>query len=259
MVRWMVSHVPLPVLILLFVIVVPALTVGVQALVRRWAPKLRSGTHNDVAGFLLAIIGVLYAVVVAFVVVSLWDDYSSAKAQVGDEASALRDLVRDADAFGEPAAGQTKAAVVTYLEAAVNDDWAAMEQERESPGSEAALQDLYRQLQTVQPRSTAQEAFLNSAISHLDDATNARDKRLQLAAEDVPAVLWLALLMASMITIGFCLIFGMEDARLHYVMIVAVAMLIGVMLLQVVVLDFPYSGDVAVGPEPLAELLADLR
>jgi hypothetical protein len=36
-------------------------------------------------------------------------------------------------------------------------------------------------------------------------------------------------------------------------------MLIGVMLLQVVVLDFPYSGDVAVGPEPLAELLADLR
>src|SRR4051794_33953817 len=133
MVRWIVSNVPLGVLVLLFIVVFPAVAVGVQALVRRLAPGLRQGTHNEVAGFLLAVVGVLYAVVAGFVVVSLWEDYSEAQVEVGNEASALRDLARDADAFGEPEASEIRAKVVAYLEEAVADDWPAMEEERASP------------------------------------------------------------------------------------------------------------------------------
>src|ERR1044071_1075320 len=90
---------PIWLLFVLLVVVVPLLVTGIQVLVRRRWPHLAEGEHNDVAGYLIAIVGVIYAVLLAFVVVVTWQQFSQASNIVGQEASALRGLYRESVAF----------------------------------------------------------------------------------------------------------------------------------------------------------------
>jgi hypothetical protein len=84
----------------------PLLIVALPGLTHRGsgraaAPVHRAarGDHNDVAGFIIAVVGVIYAVLLAFVVIVGWENFSRAKGVVGQEASALRTVYRDSGAF----------------------------------------------------------------------------------------------------------------------------------------------------------------
>jgi hypothetical protein len=70
--------------------------------------------------------------------------------------------------------------------------------------------------------------------------------------------MWAAILFGSAVTLGFCLLFGLEDARLHYMMVAGVAAIIAINLFLVLVLDHPFSGDVSVGPDAFEHVLNDL-
>jgi hypothetical protein len=61
-------------------------------------PHLVEGDHNDVAGSIIAVVGVIYAVLLAFVVI-ITGENSVAEGVVGEEASALRSIYRESSAF----------------------------------------------------------------------------------------------------------------------------------------------------------------
>ena len=58
-------------------------------LVQRLVPPDRREEHNDVAGFIYAVLGVAYAVLLAFMLISVWEDYESAQTNVESEAHEL--------------------------------------------------------------------------------------------------------------------------------------------------------------------------
>ncbi|MDP1806747.1 MAG: hypothetical protein Q8K72_16330, partial [Acidimicrobiales bacterium] len=86
----------------LLVIGLPLVAVALQAMVRRAAPYIVKGEHNDVAGFLIAVVGVVYAVTLAFIVIVTWEGYRDARTVVPHEAGSLRSLYRDSQALPEP-------------------------------------------------------------------------------------------------------------------------------------------------------------
>jgi len=60
----------------------------VRRLIGHTVPKL----HNDISGFVFANLGVIYGVILAFVVIDVWEDYRDAEAiteQESTEAFAL--------------------------------------------------------------------------------------------------------------------------------------------------------------------------
>ena len=68
---------------ILLVVVLPALVVLEQVGLRRAWPALREGDHNEVAGFIIAVVGVIYAVLLGFVVIVSWENFSEAEHVVG--------------------------------------------------------------------------------------------------------------------------------------------------------------------------------
>jgi phosphotransferase system glucose/maltose/N-acetylglucosamine-specific IIC component len=72
---------------LLLILVFPAIAVLAQIGIRRAWPRLAEGEHNDVAGFIIAVVGVIYAVLLAFVVIVSWEKFNSAESVVGEEAA----------------------------------------------------------------------------------------------------------------------------------------------------------------------------
>src|SRR5215207_1764098 len=64
------------------------------ALVRRTVPHDRLARHIDVAGYVYAVIGVIYAVILAQVVIAAWQEYQDARAVADDDANAVLNLAR---------------------------------------------------------------------------------------------------------------------------------------------------------------------
>jgi len=68
---------------ILLIVVLPAVVVVGQAVLRRVWPALREGDHNEVTGFIIAVVGVIYAVLLGFVVIVSWENFNEAENVVG--------------------------------------------------------------------------------------------------------------------------------------------------------------------------------
>ena len=74
-------------------------SLGFGYVVARATSEAIRTAHNDRAGFILAVIGVIYAVLLAFIAISVWERFGQAESRTYDEAGALATVYRDADVF----------------------------------------------------------------------------------------------------------------------------------------------------------------
>ena len=68
--------------------------------VERLAPSLRKGEVNDVTGVILGVLAAIYGIVLAFVIVSLYDDFRQTKGDIRTEASAVAMIISTARLSG---------------------------------------------------------------------------------------------------------------------------------------------------------------
>ena len=60
--------------------------------VHRLVPASSRQRHNDVAGFIYAALGVIYAVLLALVVITVWEEYQAASETVEQEANSVAEI-----------------------------------------------------------------------------------------------------------------------------------------------------------------------
>ena len=126
------------------VIVIPTLiAIGLQVTSRWWVGVDRLSGNNEVAGFQFAIVGVIYAVLLAFVVIAVWDKFSEGQKTVAQESAAAAALFRYADGQ-EPEAAKLEGALTAYLSPVIHKDWPAMSSGTEDSDTTSALNDVYR-------------------------------------------------------------------------------------------------------------------
>jgi hypothetical protein len=81
--------------------------------------------HNDVAAAIFSVVGVTFAVLLAFVAMLAWEGFNRAKAAAYAEAAAVLDVYNAAIGLTGPQASQMPDAVIGYLETVVRVEWPA--------------------------------------------------------------------------------------------------------------------------------------
>jgi Protein of unknown function (DUF4239) len=142
-VSYFLSSLPLWQLILLVVIIPTGIAMAAQLLIRRWVGVAKLARNNEIAGFKFATVGVIYAVLLAFTVIAVWEKFSEAQSAVKEEAGAIAALHHFTDGK-EPETAAVQTALAQYLKAAIDDEWPAMGREGESPATDHALDALYQ-------------------------------------------------------------------------------------------------------------------
>ena len=102
------------------------------ALIRRRIHLDRLRVNNEVAGFKFATVGVLYAVLLAFAVIVVWEKFAGAERTVAKEAGAVATLYRLSGGLDEDAGKAFRQNLTDYGSAVINEDWPAMERGRDS-------------------------------------------------------------------------------------------------------------------------------
>lgn len=225
-------------------------------LIRRRVSLERLTTNNEVAGFKFAVVGVVYAVLLAFAVIVVWEKFSDAEHAVAQEAGAATALYRLANGISEGGSA-VHGRVTAYLRAAIEDDWPAMALGRASPRGTQALNAAYAAVLSVEPRDDRTKIVLAEVFHQLDLVTQARRNRLVLASGVVPGIVWMVLFAGGFVTIGYTFFFGTENLRAQSLMTGMLAAIIFMGLFVIAVIDHPYTGEVRVLPEALHLVLEE--
>ena len=224
-------------------------------LVHRLVPAATRQRHNDVAGFIYAALGVIYAVLLALVVIAVWEEYRAASETVEQEANAAADIFWLADRLPETRSTHVQELIRSYAEEVVEHEWPLMEQGQASvmtqgegtPNGWTIIDDIRQNIQNFEPRTKAEEQLYAEGLDQIDTLADARRMRLVAAEEGIPGVLWAVLIFGGIAAVSFTYLFGLESTWAHRLMVATLAAVIGLVLFTVGALEYPFSGGARIG------------
>ena len=232
-----------------------AASVGGLVLVQRKVPVERRREHNDVAGFMFSVLGVAYAVLLGLMVVAVWQGWEEAESTATDEANELAAIFWIAHGLPEPEGRRMQELAHAYAREVVQVEWRAMARGEVSPRAWNLLDEMRAAIEAQDPATEAQRLRYEQELLRMHELADARQERLLHANAGLPFLLWAVLGIGGVIVVGFTYLFGLRSTAVHTLMVAALALTVALVLFTVGALDYPYRGDVRVGPDAFVSVL----
>jgi len=243
-------------LYLILTVFVPVLVaVAGLVVVQRLVPPDRREEHNDVAGFIYAVLGVAYAVLLAFMLIAVWQDYNTAQTNVESEANELAGVYFLASQLPEPERTRLQDLARMYARVVVEEEWPLMEQGQTSLRADSLVRQLRLELLEFDPRTRGEQVLYERGLTDLHDAVDARRSRLLEVREGIPYLLWVVLVLGGVITVSFTYLFGLKSNVAHALMVAALTLLVCGILFTIGEFNYAFSGVVEIRPEAFREVL----
>jgi Protein of unknown function (DUF4239) len=200
-------------------------------------------------------LGVAYAVLLAFVVIAVWQDYKTAQTNAESEAHELAGIYFVASRLPEPQSTRIQELVRTYARVVVEEEWPMMERGQTSPRADSLLRRLTLKILEFDPHTKGEQVLYELEQTQLHDAADARRSRLLEVREGIPALLWVVLVVGGVITVCFTYLFGLKSNVAHSLMVAALTLVICGILFTIGEFNDPFSGVVEIRPDSFKEVL----
>jgi hypothetical protein len=211
--------------------------------------------HNDVAAAIFSVIGVTFAVLLAFVAMVVWQHYNAAKATSYAEAGSVRDVYYASIGFSEPDKSLLRDGILGYVESVVRPAQARGLSVASSSASLNKLNAIAADLKPAGAANDVRQAMLSLSLMRLSEA---REQRLTAADSTVPAVVWIVTLMGGALTVAFASLLGVPSLGMHLAMSAAMAISGALVLIMIIALNNPFRGDFRVSAEPFEQVIAQV-
>ena len=231
--------------VVIVVLTVAASMLFMWVLNRLW-PWNKRHAHNDLIGWQLNILGTTYAVILGFMLFTVWTDFGAAELNADNEANSLANLYRLAAGLPEEERGQIQMLARYYANTVIDKDWPEMAVNLNPDESRAINQNIWKTLMTAKAESPTQLLAEDHAISELSQMTEHRRIRVLQSAFRLPVVLWCVLIIGGAVTIASSSMFGSANTALHRLQVFAFSLLIALVLVAIADIDRPFQGSVHV-------------
>lgn len=243
----------------LSVVVAGACAGGLAYYLRRRSEHTGRAENNESAGQVFTVVGGLHAVLVAFVLIGLFDAVGMARGNAGQEANSLVAVTWASDSLPEPQRTEIADLASSYANQVINQEWPKLTAGQ--PVDDAAWTTL-RQMKTViasAPTSYGwQTDRKNEAANQLWTVYQDRQARVDEDSGGVGAVIWFALAIGSLLSVGLPMLFGGPKAHAHVFIIAALAGTLALLVFAIYQLQNPFAGGAAIGPGAFRDALARL-
>jgi hypothetical protein len=105
-------------------------------------------------------------------------------------------------------------------------------------------------LDKFEPASEGQKLLHGETLRAYNLLIQARRLRLDAVGTGLPKVMWAVIVFGAFISLSSSFFFKVEDARLHVVEVLLLAVFIGLVIFMVLSLDRPFRGDLGISAEP---------
>lgn len=224
-------------------------------------PTEQRRQHNDLIGWQVTVVGTTYAVILGFMLYTVWTNFEIAEGNAEAEANSLVSLARSAKGLPSTAAQKIRDLARAYVSIMLTDEWPAMNRGAFSPESSRNIQQLWTAVTRAEVHTASEQTSLDHAFAELYEMTNHRRLRQLEAKASLPGILWAVLIAGAVVTIISACLFGSVEFKLHLIQVVMLALLLSLVLVAIADINKPFQGSVHVSPvgfERAREALADL-
>lgn len=234
---------------LLSVITATLLAVGGMIIVRKKVGIEILSTYHEVAGYLLSVVGTLYAVLLGFVVVDAMQHTQDLRVLCDQEASGLCNIYLSANGLPSDRKIIIQKLCDDYADSVISDEWIKMEHGKYSVNSFRLVWKLWKEITEYKPETEAQISLHQQLVQEICSMTQNRRTRLVSSKHAVNPLMWSVLIIGAIFTVLFTYFFGVEHLRAQVIMTVLVSLTLALNIFLVFVFGNPFSGDFAVKPD----------
>lgn len=258
---------------MLFAYLIMGVVVGVLlhqglAPLSRWLPAhRREEQHDELAGHFMGVVAVIYAVLVAFVVVTAWQGRADAISIATQEQHDVDDLFHLLEAHNTPKANAAML-MLRYYAMYTQGEWYQMRIEEpictdptesteecvSPPGAvssranelaECVRQYVFGLQASYQGRPNADESVKMAEAFSEDRA----ERRLRYQDRTLQPVLWLSFVLGAFILVGMTYFVKGQGHRAQLVRTTALFGMMGMMISLGIIFDRPFVGNMQVTPD----------
>jgi len=219
---------------------------GVQLVLRR---RLKRVEAVPPAGAVFSAVNTLYAVVLGFLCVVVWQHYNETKERVWLEVSSVADTWHDAVGLRPAVRHEVRAEMLAYTRTVVDTEWALMRTGGFSPRGDTLIMEATTQVGTLVPANAGEASAQSAVLRLLADLHDARQRRLAQSDTAISGFEWTILILGAMLVIAMCWLYDVGETRTDLLTTGGVAVLIAMMLVLIVEMQNPFRGAIAIGPD----------
>src|SRR6195256_1819204 len=142
--------------------------------------------HNDLAGFTIAVIGVLYAVLLAFIAIATWESFSRASDMVENESDYAGGIYLDTQGLPQAKGQPIRDAVAHYVGVVINDEWPIQRAGKTPYQGWKPLREINTAIATIHPQNLGEAVIEAELLRAWNELYEARSSRLSAAQGHVP-------------------------------------------------------------------------
>ena len=217
--------------------------------------KIRKG-HNDVIATIFNKAGAIIGIIIAFVVVILWQEYNKSKDNALKEGTEALELYQDLGLYpDQKQAAKPIKSLLQFTKLVIEDEYPAMADMRTSQAAEQVWNSLRKELYAITPQNPREQILYSKIIRDFETLSRLRQIRLLDMESSLPGIVWVVLIAGAIIIILFSILLGTEKLWLHIVLTAMMAMTLANAFYLIIELDYPFMGHLCAKPVSYIEML----
>ncbi|GGA81634.1 hypothetical protein GCM10011511_00710 [Puia dinghuensis] len=246
----MFNHFYLAACIFLLCITAVFLLVKKNPLLKRFSLDL------DIGGIIYGGIVAVYSILLAFIVVIVWQQYQNTGDRIQEESTKVFNLYRASYAFPDSTTGKKiRTTVINYVTSVVNDEFPSMENDTTSAITQKRYNQVWDMVYAIRPQTDNEKVWYASMVTSINQFAEARSIRISDIDPSLPPLMWKILIAGGLIIILFAILFKTNNNKTHYLKIILFSVIIVFNLILVNMLDHPYKGMLKIEPSAFTKIL----
>jgi hypothetical protein len=251
------KFIPTEILCVLFVVLIVALSQAVLVVFNTRYGKRSMPYNNEITGIIFAALSLIYSLLVAFVIVAVWEDYEELNNTIEKEADKLNSIIVHSSMLPDSLKNPIQSAVGDYCKRVVNEEWEM--QEENIPLRPSAIPSVRLLVLSFLPQTKIQESVFVVLDENLSDISDLRRERLSHTRSHVPGLVWFILQAGSIIIILFSYLLFVESLRLKRICVSFLSGMIAMSLFLVYMLDHPFTGSTQVSNKTYKSIIQTIH
>lgn len=223
------------------IVLVAALLISVW--LRRHTPEGGFFSDSDRAAGIFGSIGTLFSVLLALVILLSVETYGATKSHANAEADLVLEQFQLARLFPAGDQFQVQSELICYGRGVMNEEWALMSSNQQSPVVDSWQQSLDSSLDSVTVQGAKADQGFGLFLQQTLQRQEERRGRLEGAEGSLPPLVWPVLLLGALTVLAHVIYYtdSAERVTTQIFQVSLVTVLLGASLLLINALDHPFS------------------